>query len=127
MKEEKYIIEKAGRANPFRVPDGYFDTLAAHVMDRVDREGVPAGSLCVSPAGRPAKVRALRPVYYAAASVCALLLSAAVYLHFASGPAAPGAAQAVAAAQAPDDGFDEAADYVMLDNQDIYACLSSDY
>jgi len=26
-----------------------------------------------------------------------------------------------------DEYFDEAADYVMLDNQDIYACLSSDY
>jgi hypothetical protein len=26
-----------------------------------------------------------------------------------------------------DDYFDEAADYVMLDNQDIYACLSSEY
>ena len=39
MNEEQYLIEKAGKENPFRVPEGYFDTLASQVMARVDAEG----------------------------------------------------------------------------------------
>ena len=39
MNEEQYLIEKVGKENPFRVPEGYFDTLASQVMSRIDAEG----------------------------------------------------------------------------------------
>jgi hypothetical protein len=39
MNEEQYLINKAGKENPFRVPEGYFDSLASQVMSRVDAEG----------------------------------------------------------------------------------------
>jgi len=114
MNEEKYLIEKVGRQNPFRVPEGYFDVLAGEVMAKVD-------------ASVPKPRRSNRRLwYYAAACVCALMVSVATWLasEVKQAPVAPMKAIAV---QASDDSFDEAADYVMVDNMDIYACLSSDY
>ena len=127
MKEEKYLIEEVGRENPFKVPEGYFDTLASQIMAKVEAEGVGARDL---KAGKEkhAKTVWLRPVLYAAASVCALFISVVAYQNYSDqGTAAP-AQNVVANNQTmTEDYFDEAADYVMLDNQDIYACLTSDY
>ena len=128
MKEEKYLIEKVGRENPFRVPEGYFDTLTSQIMAKVEAEGVEARDIKTGKEKR-AKTVWLRPVLYAAASVCALFISVVAYQSYSEqGVAAP--AQSVVANNQmimTDEYFDEAADYVMLDNQDIYACLSSDY
>ena len=127
MKEEKYLIEEVGRENPFKVPEGYFDTLASQIMAKVEAEGVGARDLKVGKEKR-AKTVWLRPVLYAAASVCALFISVVAYQNYSDqGTAAP-AQNVVANNQTmTEDYFDEAADYVMLDNQDIYACLTSDY
>ena len=127
MMEEKYLIEKVGRENPFRVPEGYFDTLSSQIMAKVEAEGVAPRDIKTGKEKR-AKTVWLRPVLYAAASVCALFISVVAYQsHTNQGVAAP--AQNVVAnnQMMMDNYFDEAADYVMLDNQDIYACLSSDY
>lgn len=126
MNEEKYLIDRVGRENPFRVPEGYFDTLASQVMARVDSDGAPKAAVEVS---MPRKARSvwMRPVYYAAAAVCALFISVAVYHAFTAQQPAQTVAQQAPAQQQGDADFDEAADYLMVDNQDIYACLSSDY
>ena len=127
MKEEKYLIEKVGRENPFRVPEGYFDTLTSQIMAKVDAEGVEARDIKTGKEKR-AKTVWLRPVLYAAASVCALFISVVAYQNYSEQGVAAPAQNVVANNQMmTDDYFDEAADYVMLDNQDIYACLSSDY
>ena len=119
MKEDM-MIENMSKQNPFSVPEGYFDTLASQIMAKVDEQAKPA-----KPAKR-AKVVWLRPVLYAAASVCALFISVVAYQSHTEAPiAAPPVA--VAESQSMDYSFDEAADYLMIDNQDIYACLSSDY
>ena len=124
MKEEKYLIEKVGRENPFRVPEGYFDTLVDQVMERVDASPAPVVPL----SEHKPRVVWLRPVLYAAASVCALFISVVAYQNYTEQGVAAPAQNVVANNQMMvDDYFDEAADYVMLDNQDIYACLSSDY
>ena len=125
--EEKYLIEKVGKENPFRVPEGYFDTLSSQIMAKVEAEGVAPRDIKTAKEKR-AKTLWLRPVLYAAASVCALFISVVAYQsHSDQGVAAP--AQNVVAnnQMMMDEYFDEAADYVMLDNQDIYACLSSEY
>ncbi len=36
--EEKVLLERFGRENPFRVPEGYFDTLPEKVMNRLPRK-----------------------------------------------------------------------------------------
>ena len=35
MKEEKHIIDRCGKKNPFTVPEGYFDSLTARVMENI--------------------------------------------------------------------------------------------
>jgi len=115
MEEEKYIEELAGKRNPFMVPEGYFEQLTSQVMQSL-------------PERRPrAKSIWMRPVFYAAASVCALFVCAAVWLSWPESPQQKEVAKVVQKQQPqqPDEAFFEAAaDYMMLDNQDIYACLS---
>jgi hypothetical protein len=125
--EEKYLIEKVGKENPFKVPEGYFDTLSGQIMAKVEAEGVAPRDIKAGKEKR-AKVVWLRPVLYAAASVCALFISVVAYQsHSDKGTAAPTQTVVANNQMLMDDYFDEAADYVMLDNQDIYAYLSSDY
>ena len=127
MMEEKYLIEKVGKENPFRVPEGYFDTLSSQIMANVEAEGVAPRDIKAGKEKR-AKVLWLRPVLYAAASVCALFISVLAYQsHSDDGVAAPTQTVVANNQMLMDDYFEEAADYVMLDNQDIYACLSSEY
>ena len=115
------------KQNPFRVPEGYFDTLTSQIMAKVEAEGVEARDIKTGKEKR-AKVVWLRPVLYAAASVCALFISVVAYQSYSEQGVAAPAQNVVANNQMMMDSyFDEAADYVMLDNQDIYACLSSDY
>ena len=127
MMEEKYLIEKVGRENPFRVPEGYFDTLSSQIMAKVEAEGVAPRDIKTGKEKR-AKTVWLRPVLYAAASVCALFVSVVAYQSYSEQGVAAPTQNVVANNQVMmDEYFEEAADYVMLDNQDIYACLSSDY
>ena len=89
MMEEKYLIEKVGKENPFRVPEGYFDTLSSQIMAKVEAEGVAPRDIKAGKEKR-AKVLWLRPVLYAAASVCALFISVLAYQsHSDDGVAAP--------------------------------------
>lgn len=122
MNEEQYLINKAGKENPFRVPEGYFDSLASQVMSRVDAEGNKPQDMPMIE--KMAKTVWLRPVLYAAASVCALFISVTAYQHFTAQPVENTTEQV---AVYSDNSFDEAADYVMIDNQDIYACLTGEY
>ena len=121
MKEEMYLIEKVGKQNHFKVPEGYFDTLASQVMAKIDAEGA-APEIPVKV--KKAKTVWLRPVLYAAASVCALFISVTAYQYF-TAEHVDNTTEQVAVYS--DDSFDEAADYVMIDNQDIYACLTGEY
>jgi hypothetical protein len=122
MNEEQYLINKAGKENPFRVPEGYFDSLASQVMSRVDAEGNKPQDMPMIE--KKAKTVWLRPVLYAAASVCALFISVTAYQHFTAQPVENTTEQVAVYSE---DSFDEAADYVMIDNQDIYACLTGEY
>ena len=68
MEEEKYISDKLGRRNPFTVPEGYFEQLTTKVMEQI-------------PDRRPKARRVwMRPVWWAAAAVCALFVSTAAWL-----------------------------------------------
>ena len=42
MEREEYIRSRAGKENPFRVPEGYFEGLASQVMANLpDRDAAP--------------------------------------------------------------------------------------
>ena len=118
MEEEKYIEERVGKRNPFLVPEGYFEHLADQVMASLPEQQTSKQQ----PKAKRISIRSL--YYYAAAAVCALVISVAVWQAF------PGSSQQVAvqtpvAYQEPSDAdFEEAADYIMLDNNEIYSLLA---
>lgn len=109
MNEEQYIKSRMGGKNPFQVPEGYFDRLTAKVMQQLPEQ--PKRSLMAR----------LRPWMYAAACVVTVLFTATVYFY-----STDNQQQAVATAgiTTADSYIDDIADYVMADNNDIYACLT---
>ena len=112
MNEEKYIQEKVRSWNPFVVPEGYFDTFADQLMASL-------------PERQPRTKRVwLRPLRYAAAVVCVFAMGALSW--FALSPESHQPIQVEAVQLSSDADFEAAADYVMLDNYDIYACLSDE-
>ena len=120
MEEEKYIEERVGKRNPFLVPDGYFDHLADQVMASLPEQSEQ--QLSQQPKAKRIGIRKL--YYYAAAAVCALIVSVAVWQAF-PGSSQQAAVQAPVAYQEPSDAdFEEAADYIMLDNNEIYSLLA---
>lgn len=114
INEELYVKSRMSqRDNPFRVPEGYFDSLAAEVMQKLPEQ---------TSARRPLTVR-MRPWLAAAACLVGVLFTATIYLL-----SPDGATQApVTTTSAEDTYVEDVADYVMADNYDIYACLAGDY
>jgi hypothetical protein len=130
MNEENYIKEKMGTRNPFTVPDGYFDQLAQQIIDSLPVEvgEAPVSALSpVSPSPRPAIVRYLRPLLYAAACALLAIVVGAVYRNVATADSEQLVAhQQEAVATYSDTYMEDLADYAMLDNEEIYASLLAD-
>ena len=103
MNEEKLILEKFGKETPFKVPEGFFDDFTKDLMAKLPEQQENA------PKKRPAAILAVS--------------------YLLQKPEQP-----VVAKQAKDNhieninntynSIDEAAEYTMLDNEDIYAYVS---
>lgn len=124
MKDEEFIRSRAGSRNPFRVPEGYFEGFASQVMDRLpDREPrvIPL---------RRQRLRALRPLLYAAACVCVAVFCLTAYL-MTDGSSEASDGDMMASSQYQNTSFstyeDDILDCAMMDNTDIYAYLSSEH
>ena len=121
--EQEYINNLIGKENHFKVPDGYFDRLTAEIMEKL-----PGQESCTG-TNFSRKNTVMRP-WLAAASIAAVIaISATLYFNRNSAATeGPVAQTATAAATADNDSYiEEAADYMMIDHGDIYACLSSEY
>ena len=121
--EELYLKNRITNDNPFRVPEGYFDRLTADVMARL-----PERQSENPKEEKTARRIQLRRLWLAAASV-AVVAIVGTLVYFNRLNPADTADKQVAAVAAPvsDSYIDEAADYLMIDHQDIYACLTSEY
>lgn len=122
MNEEQYIKSRLGEKNPFRVPDGYFDSFATELMQKLPEQ---TQSEQIQPEKqKPSRLVTLRPWLYAAACLFVALFTATIFF------VAPddSSQQVATTTTATDDTYvDDAADYLMADNIDIYACLASEY
>ena len=107
MNEEKYLEERLSKKNPFQVPEGYFDSFTEQVMRQIPERQQGTRRML------------LRPWMYAAACLVAIVFSVALYFSKIA-PDAPELPQVVVT----ESYIDEAADYAMIDNTDIYACLA---
>lgn len=136
--DELYLKQKVGNRNPFRVPENYFEQLAEQVMQNLS--DVARQEPITQSANQPrARKLQIRPWLYAAAcSVVALAMGVSYYFmnsQATSTEAAPMASVAPAHNTASDMSdlrsdnsyYDDAADYAMLDNAEIYAYLSENY
>lgn len=113
--EEKYLRERFGKQSGFRVPDGYFEQLAARYATNASGPAAASGSPQRSP--RTIVLR-LRWIACAAAIAVVLALSAIAIFQQQQPEAAPTAA-------ATDDNAEEMyIEYAGLDNTDIYAYLA---
>lgn len=137
--DEQYLISKCGKRQPFRVPDGYFDSLMCdagrHAMS-AHNDAMPAQD--ESHVAEPVRHMSLRwriVGYVAAACVAAaVVLTSAVALSDDSRSAAPHDIDSNVAQQhnetQPTDVSasaydDEIAEYSMLDNDQIYSLVAS--
>lgn len=121
--EEKLILEKFGKETPFKVPEGFFDDFTKDLMAKF-----PEWQEDVFKKKRSAAIiRRMSVIITSAAVFIGVCILAVSYLL--QKPEQP-----VVAKQAKDNhieninntynSIDEAAEYTMLDNEDIYAYVS---
>ena len=121
--EEKLFEQRFGKKQPFTVPDGYFDQLAERVMERLP-EQQPASVPQVSVGHK------WRRWAVAAAAVGIVLTGSLVFMGQRSGNEGLATTSHRATATTTDaysssnSSLDMAADYAMLDNDEIYAMVS---
>ena len=122
MNEEEYISNQLGKRNPFTTPEGYFEQLTERVMSRLPEDVAPAAEE-IPITRRQGTLRRLRPWLYAAC-LCGVIAGGALYVNRSSAPAQPQQEVAIATNSEADTYVDDAANYAMVDNQDIYVYLA---
>ena len=122
-KEERYLKSRIGKQNPFRVPEGYFDSFAERMM-----ENLPEQEARTIVMVKPRRSKVLRTVLYAAACLCIAVVGTVIYWQKLSMQNIESSSTPVAVhATASSDAYvDAVADYAMVDNTDIYAYLSEE-
>lgn len=121
IEEEKFLKEQIGTKNPFKVPEGYFDHFADTMMERIKEQPL-------------APIRTIEPPFYRkahfwlSAAAVALVLGVSGLFYISNDASTIDEQELIASQEnsAGDMYFDEAADYAMLDNTDIYACLMNE-
>jgi hypothetical protein len=121
MNEEKYIKDHVGKRTPFTVPDGYFDSVVDNVMKNLPTEVAPMKKM-------PTILQRVRPYLYMAACLIVAVFTITVYFndHTENVQMQQLAVQESSVSTEWEDEEDYAMDYVMLDNYDIYACLTNE-
>jgi hypothetical protein len=123
MKEEEIIRKRCGNQNPFRLPERYFDDFTSQLMEKLPERDSHSIHL---KSRNDRSLHTLRPILYVAASLCFAVFSTVAYL---SKNVDPGKVKQnsanISVKPNSDELIDRTADYAMMDNHDIYACVSS--
>ena len=108
------------KQNPFKVPAGYFDSLNTRIMENVARQASAQKS------EKPAQTKNVRMhvLRWAAACACVLVIGVSAVLFTFKDTEVPATAQQ--SFFTSDDAFNQAADYTMLDNHDMYQMLAEE-
>ena len=124
MKEEEIISKHTAGANPFRTPDGYFDSFNERLMQRIAQQA--------STEPRPNVVslrrRRLKHFSYAAAAVLAgVCITAGTYLWTRQTATPEQMLSAQNTETVTDEYIDAALDYEMINNRQIAYYLTEAY
>ena len=112
--EENFLNNKRLKENPFTVPKGYFFNLQEDFSNRTLGEARLIKKTIKHP-------NFLRPFITAAASVCVAVFGVAAYLHYINMNAQQ---PDVINTQTLNSHSEEVADYIMIENEDIYDYMS---
>lgn len=115
MEEEKEIRLIYGNTEPFKVPDGYFETLNRRLIAGIP--GTDSRSNVVPMWRHWAIIGAV------AASVCAILFGATVWMQRYHTPDTASATTEEAYVM-HESSIDEAADFLMMDDDDIFSYIA---
>lgn len=115
--EDKFLLEKFGRKSPFKVPDGYFENLPLRVM-----EALPDAEASVIV---PPQSFWRRHKYAVAIAACVCVLVTGVITRFCiqSSTEEQFCSNSICGSTSYSS-VDDVADYLMMDNNDIYAMMS---
>ena len=124
MRTEDNLKEMFGRENPFKVPENYFETLADNIISQLPEES----------SARVVKMsvwKKYRVHLLAAACVLSLLFSAGIYVSVKENTKEAQVfdkthVEVAETTIEAEDAFDEMADYVMIDKEDMYAYISGE-
>ena len=124
--EEKEMQVRFGKENPFRVPEGYFDQLADRVMAQLPERDQQAEQVTLSNHRPKSRLVALRPWLYAAACTVAVVVMGLTFYSHDVAEEQPLASTSTTNTTTNTESqyIDDAADYAMLDNAEIYAYLA---
>ena len=121
IKEEKYLVDRFGKKQPFSVPEGYFDQFASQFMEQLPEREEEAVVVRLDSHSRWSTIRR----WSVAACLAIALAGAGMWAFQGESPKATAAAEASQfAASNYNTAIDQAADYAMMDNGDIYAYVS---
>lgn len=133
MELEEQLLSEFGNRRPFKSPDGYFDNLETRIMSQITAKETEANEeKQISKKTNIASVRRLRPLMIAASFIGLIVIDAAT-MHFFQGNeqtqqnnniAATPTATTAKEESTNTEYLDEAADYMMLDKDDVYAYLA---
>ena len=121
IKEEKYLVDRFGKKQPFSVPEGYFDQFASQFMEQLPEREEEAVVVRLDSHSRWSTIRR----WSVAACLAVALAGVGMWAFQGESSKATSAADAGQfAASNYNTAIDQAADYAMMDNGDIYAYVS---
>lgn len=124
MNTEEKLKEMFGSENPFKVPENYFETLADNIISQLPEESS-------APVVKMSAWKKYRVHLLAAACVLSVLFSAGIYISMKENMKDTQVLDKAKLELAEttietEDAFDEMADYVMVDKEDMYAYISGE-
>ena len=124
MESEHQLQSVYGSKRPFSVPDDYFSRLPSRIMAQLPAEERKEKSAAEKL--HRVLVRRLRPLAAAAMTVGVVLTGFLAYSMFLSPKEGSMTGTGKEQTVTSQDGFDEAADYLMMDEDDMYAYMADD-
>lgn len=126
FKEERYLKKHFGRADGFRVPNGYFDGLESRIIGCLPDNGGQTLPRAAASARQGWWTRSRRAVVGVAACVCLAMLPLGAYLHK-SAHASGG--EVVARTQTEPENHSQQnleafMEYSMMDTEDMYSYIA---
>lgn len=125
MDLEKQLLSKYGNNRPFKTPARYFDTLSGRIMEQLKND---VGSIeCERPKHSDFLTR-LKPLFIAATVICFVFIIFLSFRAFLTGNETQheeitSTQDRMIISKPSSDDLDEAVDYMMIDETDMYASL----